>query len=232
MTTQNSPLTLTVREALEQGSGAAEKQLIAIGNDHGDAQLAVIVGDLTVPEIIVMSDEYDMTKPSLISAFITSEQFNGALDRKSQEWGGKYGCLSQEDLNSYLQIVQEDVECFICPIVYSGDDSERESQMLHTLFAHPHGTRLVLVCAIGRKDFHEMITSTNEPEPATHGTWQSLLTSLRHQRPKEFKEFIDQYHEENQNGEKFLRIAQSILQDIAAETRPIAEDKKADFLTF
>jgi hypothetical protein len=230
MTTQNSPLTLTVREALEQGVGAAEKQLVAIGNDHGDAQLAVIVGDLTIPEIIVMSDEYDMTKPSLISAFINADQFNGALDRKAQEWGGKYGSLSQEDLTTYLKIVQEDIECFICPIVYSGDDSERESQMLRTLFAHDYGIRLVLVCAIGRKDFHEMITSANEP--ATHGTWQSLLTSLRQQRPKDFKEFLDQYHGETQDGEKFIRFAQSILQDIAAETRPIAEEKEADFLTF
>ena len=71
MTTQNNNHTLAVREALQQGAVAAEKQLATIGNDHGDAQLALIVGDLSIPEIIVMSDEYDMTKPSLISAFIT-----------------------------------------------------------------------------------------------------------------------------------------------------------------
>jgi hypothetical protein len=228
---QNNNHTLAVREALQQGAGAAEKQLITIGNDFGDAQLAVIVGDLTIPEIIVMSDEYDMTKPSLISAFITAEQFTAALDLKAQEWGGFYGPLSQEDLGSALYDLQDNVERFICPIVYSGDDSDREREMLVTLFAHPHGTRLVLVSSIGRKDFHEMINSPDD-RLSSQGTWQSLLISLRQHRPKEFRDFVDHYHTEATEGEKFIRVAQSILQEIAAETRTPEEEKEADFLTF
>ena len=220
-----------MREALQQGAVAAEKQLATIGNDHGDAQLALIVGDLSIPEIIVMSDEYDMTKPSLISAFITPEQFTGALDRKAEEWGGFYGPLSQETLNSSLHELQENVECFICPIVYSGEDSDSEHEMLSTLFAHPHGTRLVLVSSIGRKDFHEMINSPDERASA-QGTWQSLLIGLRQHRPKEFQEFFDYYHSISPEGENFIGIAQSILQDMAAETRPQEEEKEADFLTF
>ena len=231
MTTQNNNHTLAVREALQQGAGAAEKQLTIIGNDYGDSQLALIVGDLSVPEIIVMSDEYDMTKPSLIRAFITPEQFTGALDRKAEEWGGFYGPLSLENLNSSLHDLQENVECFICPIVYSGDDSDREHEMLCALFAHPHGTRLVLVSSIGRKDFHEMINSP-EMRMTGQGTWQGLLIALRQHRPKEFQEFYDYYQSTSPEGENFIGIVQSILQDMDAETRPPEEEKEADFLTF
>jgi len=231
MTTQNNPHTLAVREALQQGAGAAEKQLTTIGNDYGDDQLAIIVGDLTIPEIIVMSDEYDMTKPSLISAFITPEQFTSALDRKAEEWGGLYGPISQEDLEAALYELQENVEGFLCPIVYSSDDSDREYEMLSTLFDHPHGIRLVLVSCVGRKDFHEMIESPTDRQPG-HGTWQGLLTSLRQLRPKEFGEFVEYYCAEAPEGEKFIRVTQSILQDISAETRPPEEKKEAEFLTF
>jgi hypothetical protein len=43
---------------------------------------------------------------------------------------------------------------------------------------------------------------------------------------------VDYYRAEAPEGEKFIRVTQSILQDISAETRPPEEKKEAEFLTF
>ena len=233
MTTNNH--TLAVRTALYQNPGAAEKQLAVIGNEHGDSQLAIIVADLSTPEILIMSDEFDMTKPSIISAFLTAEQFNELLDHKAAEWGGIYG---NQSLNSIPLIeIREKIENFICPIVYAGGTPTREDEMLAVLHNHVHGPKFAFLSGLGTKEFNDILNGEDE-RIAHHGTWQSLVISFRRLNHKEFKEIAHFYREETADGGMYEehdieRVAQSILNDLAAESKPeIQPDEEPEFLTF
>lgn len=227
MTTNNH--TLAVREALHQSAGAAEKQLSVIGHEHGDSQLALIVGDLTTPEILVMTEEFDMTKPSLVSAFLTEEQFSEALESKSEEWWHYYGKLSPRELSDVIHELRDKIENFLCPVIYSGA-SAREGQMLDVLFAFEHGHRLVYLAGLGRKDFDQLLRAPDERQ-ANQGTWQSLLLALRISDPKEYEAFAEGHFSITHIDSALLSV-HTLIQELAVESTESTEVSEEEFINF
>ncbi len=62
--------TLAIRQALQSGGAAAETQLSIIADSAGDEQLALVIEDLGAAEIAAIVEDSDMTKPSLLHAFV------------------------------------------------------------------------------------------------------------------------------------------------------------------
>ena len=125
--------TLAVRAALNEGAGAAEKQLALIAGSQGDDQLALVVAELSAPEIVTIVGESDMTKSSLVSAFATPEQFIAVLTRKLDGWSSYYGSMSLGELANSLPGLQDQLEDFLCPMIFAAESADREKAIFDAL---------------------------------------------------------------------------------------------------
>ena len=228
---------LSVREALHQGARSGEKQLVSIGHNHGDDKLAILVQELTTPEIIVMTDDSDMTGPSILSAFVTPDQFLATLEKKAIEWGHFYGSMTVEGLSEVLVVLQEKIEDFICPMIYSSGAEEREAEMINTLLGFEYGADIIFIASIGRKDFAALLTAPTS-NAVRQGTWQSLLASLYHKDPSVFEELSAHFvtfHPEVDEQLASVKFAHEILLELSkAFAAPENEGKKKpdQFITF
>jgi len=168
---------LTVRAALEAGAGAAELQLALIASNHGDKQLTEVIQQLTPAEVAVLSAEGDMSKPSIVHAFITAEQFTRSFRRIGSRWGAITTRLTYEELAPY----QRDIADVLCPVILGSDSPERRAQLIEAMLEIPHIAEVLVFLTIGQLAAEEFL---NHPlgYPVERGTWQELLqTTIEHQ---------------------------------------------------
>jgi hypothetical protein len=226
--------TLAVRAALHNGGGAAENQLTIIAHEHGDEQLALVIEDLTAPEIIAIVEEGDMTKPSLASAFATAEQFLSALERKVDGWKHFYGRMNKSALSDSMMNLQADIESFICPMIYSADLEVREREMMTALANYENGPELAMLAAVGRKDFIELFTQSPDFHP-TRGTWQSLLVHMQDATPQRFKDLKSIYKLDGASAEyqeAVLDCAYELLKHLEVAEVATKEQHVDEFIDF
>lgn len=226
--------TLAVRAALNNGGGAAENQLTVIAHEHGDEQLALVIEELTSPEIIAIVEVGDMTKPSLASAFVTAKQFISALEQKVGGWKYFYGTMPKDALSDSVMHLQADIEAFICPIIYSADLELREREMLEALASYENGPELAMLAGVGRKDYIELSTQNPDFHP-TRGTWQSLLVQMQDAAPQRFKDLKSTYKLDGTSAEyqeAVLDCAFELIKHLEAPEVEAKERKADDFINF
>ncbi len=161
--------TLAIRQALQSGGAAAETQLSIIADSAGDEQLALVIEDLGAAEIAAIVEDSDMTKPSLLHAFVNAEQFIGAFDRLGARWGA-ISASSDIDLLKF----QNDIEDFLCPMILASGRQKHRDSLLEALIEHDLGPDTLLFVALDRKDFDELIVRPLD-FPVALGTWQELF---------------------------------------------------------
>lgn len=226
--------TLAVRAALSEGAGAAEKQLALIAGNQGDDQLALVVAELTAPEIVTIVGESDMTKSSLVSAFATPEQFIAVLTRKLDAWSSYYGSMSLGELANSLQGLQDQLEDFLCPMIFSAESADREKAIFDALLEFKIGPELILLTGVGRKDFEEIFV-LKEVFPASPGTWQSLFTGLQQRAPEEYKTlqaFYTQHVTDDDHVRAMALCAQEIVQSMSEFRAPDEGTDTVEFVSF
>jgi len=174
--------TLAIRQALQSGGAAAETQLTIIANSAGDEQLALVIEELRPSEIAAIVEDADMTKPSIVHAFVTPEQFIGAFDRLGAKWGS-ISPSSDIDLLKY----QNDIEDFLCPMILASGEVKHRDALLDALLEHPLGPDTLLFVALGRKDLEEIVVAPRD-FPVALGTWQELFRLTAEQQPETFGE--------------------------------------------
>ncbi len=174
--------TLAIRQALQSGGAAAETQLTIIANSAGDEQLALVIEDLRPAEIAAIVEDSDMTKPSIVHAFINPEQFIGAFERLGAKWGS-ISPSSDIDLLSF----QNDIEDFLCPMILASGEVAHRDALLDALIEHPLGADTLLFVALGRKDLEEIVVAPME-FPVAHGTWQELFRLTAELHSETFRE--------------------------------------------
>ena len=157
-----SEKTLAVRTALQTGASYAERQLALIGKEQGDHELALVVADLTPAEINVIVAESDMTKPSLVNAFVTAEQFVGAFLRLGNRWGKIVeGKFSESGIRC-------EIEDFIVTMILCSDDENRRQEMLLALVKTKLGLDALIFLALPysglllEKDLRAMEKNTSQ----------------------------------------------------------------------
>jgi len=187
--------TLAIRQALQSGGAAAETQLAIIANSAGDEQLALVIEDLGAAEIAAIVEDADMTKPSIVHAFVSPEQFLGAFDRLGAKWGA---ISSNSDID--LLKFQSDIEDFLCPMILASHVTAHRDSVLTALLEHPLGPDTLLFVALDRKDSEELILRPID-YPITHGTWQELFRLTAEQHPEVYRE-IAHHSASLKDGEK------------------------------
>ncbi len=226
--------TLAVRAALNEGAGAAEKQLAIIAGTQGDEQLALVVAELTAPEIVTLVGESDMTKSSLVSAFVTPEQFVEVLTRKLDAWSSYYGSMSLNELANSLPGLQDQLEDFLCPMIFSAESPDREKAIFDALLEFKIGPELILLAGVGRKDFEEIFV-LKETFPASPGTWQSLFTGLQQRDPAEYKTlqaFYTQHVVEDDHQRAMATCARDIVESMSEFRAPDQGPDTVEFVSF
>lgn len=226
--------TLAVRAALSEGAGAAEKQLALIAGSQGDDQLALVVAELSAPEIVTIVGESDMTKSSLVSAFATPEQFLAVLTRKLDAWSSYYGAMSLGELANSLQGLQDQLEDFLCPMIFAAETPAREKEIFDALLDFKLGPELILLAGVGRKDFEEIFV-LKESIAFTPGTWQSLFTGLRQRDPEEYKTlqaFYAQHVVDDDHVRAMAACAHDIVQSMSEFRAPDEGPDTVEFVSF
>ena len=230
----NDERTLAVRAALNEGAGAAEKQLALIAGNQGDDQLALVVAELSAPEIVTLVGESDMTKSSLVSAFATPEQFIAVLTRKLDAWSSYYGSMSRSELANSLPGLQDQLEDFLCPMIFAAESPDREKAIFEALIDFKIGPELILLTGVGRKDFDEVFVA-KENFPASAGTWQSLFTGLQQRAPAEYKElqaFYTQHVIDDDHVLAMATCAHDIVQSMVEFRAPDQGPDTVEFVSF
>jgi hypothetical protein len=169
---------LTLRQILDSGSAhKAERQLVQIAHDEGDAALALIVADLTPGEVVSFLEEGDYTKPSEVVPHLTPSQFMGALDR----FGSKWGKLSKNDGREVLLRLKEDVAEFILPALLFREDRLFIKAMLDDNL----GEDVLVILPLYEAGYVEALRHF-EAGMAQKGTWQELYAVIEEMEPKSF----------------------------------------------
>jgi len=225
MTTNN---TLSVRQALQSGAGAAENQLAQIAGNAGDQQLAEVVADFKPAEIAVMVSDADMTKPSLAHAFISPEQFIAAFSRLGARWGEVQPSPTMDFVS-----FQRDVEDFLCPMILTSEDPARRIEMLSVLLDHELGADVLFFMALNHK---ETLALLERPHgyPFSTGTHQELLALTYENRPAKFHEIaamaLDVYSSGEEAVHEFAFSVLSALHDEAASHQTPEEAATEEFV--
>ena len=166
-----------VRRALKMGSTIADQALTFIGNNEGDAAVAVVVQEMTPAEVTSVVADFDMTKSTVVSHHMTCDQFIELVERiglfihevKSLDPGG-------------LRMIQDRLESILMPILVMGNDcfySERIEALLNLDYAY----ELLALLAIDQKDYEDFIRDPNK-SMACRGTWQELFAEIYMSYPK------------------------------------------------
>ena len=173
---------LQIRELLKSsGPGQAEHQLMVIGTNVGDHELARVIGELGAPEVVALVGEGDYTKPSIVASFITPEQFIGALDRLGAKWGE----IGPKDGLDVLVSLKQDLADFILSVVLTAESGNRPS-LFKALTDYPLGRDSLVAIATGDTDSAEFLKGF-DAAMAQKGTWQELYVELQQFDERVFK---------------------------------------------
>lgn len=181
---------IAIRQALDNhGPEKAERKLIIIGNEAGDEELAILIQGLGMGDISALIGEGDYTKPSIVSAFITPQQFIGALERLGSKWGECRGLISEVRLHE----MDEDVTHFLTSVILTNDERQKKL-MLEALYFKEIGRDLLVSIAVGKAGCLEFFDSDDHRNQsldvgrAEVGTWQELFVELQAAHPNFFAE--------------------------------------------
>lgn len=181
---------LAIRQVLDtHGPATAERSLAVIGNKAGDEELAILVQSLELGDITSLIGEGDYTKPSIVVAFITPQQFIGALERLGAKWGACRGVISEVQLAE----MHADVTAFLTSVILTNDERQKK-RMLEALYLKEIGRDLLVSIAVSENNCLEFFDSDEhraggvDVARAEVGTWQEIFVELHVTYPRFFEE--------------------------------------------
>jgi hypothetical protein len=169
MTTTENPQTALVRAALASGVSAGEHSLLALAKDTDDSQLAVIVGELPAGDILALALEADITKVSMVHLFATPGQMLAAFERIGSNWSQLAQIPSAED---YL-IRRQDIEDFLCPMMFGTNDDVRANEMMKAFLTKEYAIDALYFLGIGQNGREQLLTQAASA-PFARDSWQQL----------------------------------------------------------
>ncbi len=172
-TTENpapeNPSTALVRAALARGVSAGENSLLALARDTDDSQLAIIVGELPADDILALALEADITKVSMVHLFATPDQMLAAFERIGSNWSQLARVPAPED---YL-IRRQDIEDFLCPMVFGASDDVRAREMMRAFLTKEYAVDALYFLGIGQNGREQLLTQA-ATTPFARDSWPQL----------------------------------------------------------
>jgi hypothetical protein len=219
MTTIENPHTALVRAALASGASAGEHRLLALARDTDDTQLAVIVGELPADDILALALEADITKVSMVHLFATPEQMLAAFERIGSNWSQLAKVPSAED---YL-IRRQDLEDFLCPMMFGTNDDIRAKEMMKAFLAKEYAIDALYFLGIGQNGREQLLTQA-ATAPFARDSWQQLWEIAFELQPRVRKTMRSHYDATRESAKDidglFARDILNELQRIAASHQP------------
>lgn len=229
-TTIENPHTALVRAALASGVSAGEHSLLALAKDTDDTQLAVIVGELPADDILALALEADITKVSMVHLFATPDQMLAAFERIGSNWSqlAKVPCV--ED----YQIRRQDIEDFLCPMMFGTSDETRAKEMMRAFLTKDYAIDALYFLGIGQNGREQLLTQA-ATSPFARDSWQQLWEIAFELQPRarttmraHFQTTLESTKDEDG---RFARDILNELQRVAASHQPeplVAEDEFVD----
>lgn len=219
MTTPENPHTALVRAALASGVSAGEHRLLALANEADDTQLAVIVGELPADDILALALDADITKVSMVHLFVTPEQMLAAFERIGSNWSQLAKVPSAED---YL-IRRQDLEDFLCPMVFATNDDARARAMMRAFLTKDYAVDVLYFLGIGQNGRDQLLTQA-ATAPFARDSWQQLWEIAFELQPSARRTMRSHYaatqeSEQDVDG-RFARDILNELQRVAAALQP------------
>ena len=216
--TENSQTAL-VRAALASGASAGEHSLLALAKDTDDAQLAVIVGELPPDDILALALEADITKVSMVHLFVTPEQMLAAFERIGSNWSQLAKVPSAED---YL-IRRQDLEDFLCPMMFGTSDETRAKEMMKALLTKEYAVDALYFLGIGQNGREQLLTEAASA-PFARDSWQQLWEIAFELQPSARRTMRSHFEATRESAKDidgiFARDILNELQRVAAAHQP------------
>ena len=229
MTTEN-PQTALVRSALASGAQAGERSLVALANDAEDHQLSVIVGELPPDDILALALEADITKVSMVHLFATPAQMLEAFERIGSNWSQLAKIPNVEE----YQIRRQDLEDFLCPMMFGSADDTRAKEMMKAFLTKEYAVDTLYFLGIGQNGREQLLTQAVTSNVA-RDSWQQLWEIAFELQPsvrKTMRTHFDDVVESDKDVDgAFARDILNELQRLAASHQPevvVAEDEFVD----
>lgn len=229
MTVEN-PQTALVRAALASGVSAGEHSLLALAKEADDTQLAVIVGELPADDILALALEADITKVSMVHLFVTPEQMLAAFERIGSNWSQLAKVPSAED---YL-IRRQDLEDFLCPMVFATADDDRARGMMRAFLTKEYAVDTLYFLGVGQNGREQLLTQAASA-PFARDSWQQLWELAFELQPSARRTMRSHYEATLESTKDidglFARDLLNELQRVAAAHQPepvAAEDEFVD----
>jgi hypothetical protein len=179
--TNTQPAALAIRATLtSSGASAAERQLVVLGDQSGDTQLALVVQDLLPGDIAAVVSVGDYTKPSIAVHFMKPEQFIGALERLGGQWG---------DVNAEtkLEPITGQLEDFVVSSLLS-TEGDQQAALLRAFLDHELGEAIVvLLCGRGAL---QVVQDDEWAIAAEKGNWQELLALIQQEHNASYRSIV------------------------------------------
>ena len=161
------------------GPKGAEKHLLAIANERGDAELAVLVPQIPAHDLLRMINEGDYTKPSTAAPHVTADQFIEMLERTMASWGGNVAS------SEYYRIL-DNFHHFLVSIFLTGVSPQQGAELFNALVEHEVGADIPALIAFGGKDTEAFFDDTGSPD-FQRGTWQEVIYLFSQEHPEYLK---------------------------------------------
>jgi len=229
-TTIENPHTALVRAALASGVSAGEHSLLALAKDTDDTQLAVIVGELPADDILALALEADITKVSMVHLFATPDQMLAAFERIGSNWSQLAKVPSPED----YQIRRQDIEDFLCPMMFGTSDEARAKEMMRAFLTKEYAIDALYFLGIGQNGREQLLTQA-ATSPFARDSWQQLWEIAFELQPRarttmraHFQTTLESAKDEDG---RFARDILNQLQCLPAPHQPapvVAEDEFVD----
>lgn len=160
---------LIIRQAIAAGSKEGNLALSKFADQEGDEAAGEIVRNLTAAEVVATAITHDITRPSLVHAFTSPEQFPEVFMKFGQRWP----ILDDKSMEASFADRQGELESFLCPMIL-GRSEEEEIKMLQTLTEHELGCEALVFIGIGRPHTGAILENPNRAA-AEKGTFEELF---------------------------------------------------------
>jgi len=172
-----------VKSALRRGATATEDALSVVAENGGDLAVEKIVQDMTPGELMTVVGDFDMTKPSVVSHHLTTNQFLSVVDRI----GLFLSEIGDEDFD--LRMIQSRIESILVPALAMGRDVFYHDR-LEFLLDYNGGIGLLALLAIDQQDYEKFVADP-EKAMAWHGTWQEIFAEVAYNFPQKYQLLIE-----------------------------------------
>lgn len=163
---------ITIRDTIKySGVYAAEKQMRIIAHTAGDEQLSLMVSELEPAEVSLLASEGDYTKPSMVSHFISADQFIGALERLGASWG-QIGNSTDTIFDLKTRVGD-----FVLSVVLHAQGA-RQIELIHALSKSALTEEVLVILALHEPGNLEFLQDF-DTRMSEKGTWQELYSVIR-----------------------------------------------------